>query len=251
MTTPPARSRRGGARLLGIALGLALLVPVVATDPVAASGYPPLPVALDSSFLTNLSAPSVAPGGSSSIAFSITDPAATGANLTNVVVSFWVYAFNGFPGNATAVLPVANAPALVNATASGSFVTVGFSFLMKGSTMSGSVGFVTSSDTPAGTFAIRTAVNFTRNATDYRLESRGWFNASQWASGTEAPNGSAVLNLTALGNISGVVPETAVLVAPSGWDIALAALLVGGFVLVGAGAWVYFRRTSGSRSGAG
>jgi len=179
------------------------------------------------------------------------DPVAVGATLSAVVVSFEVYAFNGFPGNATAFVPVANAPVLANTTASGKFVTVAFAAIAPGASDAGSVSVVTSSDTPAGTFAIRIAVNFTLNASAYRLASRGWFTADQWANGTEAANGTAKLNLTALGNISGVVPETALLVSPGGWDIALAALLIGGLALVGAGAYVYFRRSPGSKSGAG
>ncbi len=251
MRNPSGRFRRLVARLLVVALVVALLVPGLSARPAAAAGYPALPVGFDSSFLSDLSVPSVVPGGSSSIAFNVTDPTAIGAALSDVVVSFEVYAFNGFPGNATAYLSVADAPVLVNATASGAFVTVGIGSLPSGHSRTGSVGVVTSAASPAGTFAIRTAVNFTLNSTAYRLESRGWFTASQWAKGTEAPNGNAVLNLSALGNISGIVPETAILVAPAGWDVALAALLVGGFVLVGIGAYVYFRRKPGSSSGAG
>jgi hypothetical protein len=274
MRSRSGRSPRGTVRLLGIALGLALLVPLGASSPVAADGarpgpdaspaavatctapspatkYPALPVAEDASFLTNLTLPSVAPGGPTSISFRVGDPAGSGGPLSDVVVSFQVYEFNGFPGNATACLPVADAPALVNATASGNFVTVSLPDLTPGTSEAGSVGVVTASDTPAGTFAVRTAVNFTLGAAKYRLESRGWFTAAEWAEGTEAPNGSAILNLSYLGNVSGVVPETALFVSPGGWDVALAALLVGGIVLVGVGAYVYFRRTAGSRSGAG
>ncbi|HLN51067.1 MAG TPA: hypothetical protein VK455_03300 [Thermoplasmata archaeon] len=251
MRNPSGRPGRVSVRCLGLAIGLALLLPVLATGPAGASGYPPLGVSLDSSFLTNLSLPSVAPGGSTSLTFRMADPVAVGATLSAVVVSFEVYAFNGFPGNATAFVPVANAPVLANTTASGKFVTVAFAAIAPGASDAGSVSVVTSSDTPAGTFAIRIAVNFTLNASAYRLASRGWFTADQWANGTEAANGTAKLNLTALGNISGVVPETALLVSPGGWDIALAALLIGGLALVGAGAYVYFRRSPGSKSGAG
>jgi hypothetical protein len=251
MRTPLGRPRRGSARWLGLVVGLAVLVPSVAAEPASAAGYPPLGVSLDSSFLTNLSLPPVAPGGSSSLTFRMADPSAISASLSGVILSFQVYAFNGFPGNATAYVPVAYAPVLVNASGSGSFVTDALGTLTPGSSAPGSIGIVTSTSTPAGTFAIRIAVNFTLNATPYRLESRGWFTASQWANGTEAPNGSAILNLSALGHISGVVPETALLVTPGGWDIALAALLVGAFALLGAGAYVYFRRRPGSSSGAG
>ncbi len=273
MTSRSGESRRRTVRLLGLVLGAALLVPLGASSPVAAAAgravpgapvatctaptssakYPALPVAEDPAFVTNLSLPSVAPGGSTSISFRVADPAGSGGPIADVVVSFEVYEFNGFPGNATACLPVADAPVLVNATASGSFVTVALAGLAAGASEVGSVGVVTSSATPVGTFAIRTAINFTLGAAKYRLESRGWFTAAEWADGTEAPNGSAILNLSDLGNVSGVVPETALFVSPGGWDVALAALLVGGAALVGAGAFVYLRRTarSSSSSGAG
>jgi hypothetical protein len=213
--------------------------------------YGTIPLALDRQFLGNLSVPSVAPGGSTEIRFSLADPAKISGPLVDVVLTFQVYAFNGYPGDASALLPVANAPVLSNASASGSVVTVSTASLATGHPLLGSVGVSTSSDTPAGTFAIRTSVAFEVSGTHYLLESRGWFSATLWASATEEPNGTATLNLTRLG-VSGVTPETAVLVATSDWAWALAALLVGAFVLLAAGAWFYYsRRGPGSSSGVG
>jgi hypothetical protein len=236
------------------AAGIAVAFLLVGAFPVpaAAASYPPLPppgIPLDRKFLSNLSAPSVGPGDSTRLNFTVTDPSAFGATLTALVASFQVYAFNGFPGNATAILPVGSAPVLVNATISAAAVSVPIGSLSSGAAFVGSIGLTTSTTTPAGTFAIRTALSFDMNGTAYLLESRGWFSLSVWEAATTLPNGSATLNLTTLG-VSGVVPETAVLVAPSGWPIALAVLLAVGFALVAAGAWRYFRRTPASRSGA-
>ena len=69
-----------------------------------------------------------------------------------------------------------------------------------------------------------------------------------WAAATELPNGSATLNLTVLG-VSGVLPETAVVVAQSALPWLLAGVLGAAALLVGAGAWVYFRRGPASNSG--
>jgi hypothetical protein len=237
---------------LAAIVAVALLLSAVAPG-VRASSYPALPVALGRQFLSNLTLPSVAPGGSTELGFTVADPKAMNATLTAVVVTFQVYAFNGFPGNATALLPVANAPVLVNSTSSGAAVNVSVPTLLAGGAVyRGSVGLVTSAATPSGTFAVRTAISFVANATDYRLESRGWFPASLWAQATTAPNGTPTLNLTVL-HVSGVVPETAVLVVASDWEWALAAILAASLLCVGVGAWLYFRRGSGpgSSSGAG
>ena len=180
-------------------------------------------------------------------------PAGLGAPLTGVVLTFEVYAFNGFPGNGSAALPVGSAPVLVNATASGPIVTVDLGTVASGASEPGSIGLATSSSTPAGTFAIRTAVAFDLNGTPRLLESRGWFSASAWANATTLANGSASLTNASLNalNVSGIVPETAILVASNDWEWALGAVLAGAFVLLGAGAWLYSRRGPGSTGGTG
>ena len=240
-----------GAGTVGIALfALVVLLTAIAVAPASRAASPPLPVPSDRQFLGNLSAPSIAPGGSGSLRFSLTDPPRFGAPLTTVRLTFEVYAFNGFPANGSAFVPVANAPLLSNGTTSGPTVGFGVGALASGHTVTGSIGIATSSATPTGAFAIRTALAFTLNATGYLLESRGWFSAATWAAATHEPNGSATLNLSVLG-VSGVLPETAVLVSSSDWQWALGALLVGAFVLLGAGAWIYARRGPGSTAGAG
>jgi len=245
------RPLRPAVAILAVAL-LVALVPSASARPVGdPEALGTVPLALDRQFLGNLSVPSIAPGGSTSIHFSLADPPKLAGPLLHVVLTFQVYAFNGYPGDATADLPVANAPVLSNATASGALVTVRTASLAAGTPLLGSVGVATSSATPAGTFAIRTSVAFEVGGTDYLLESRGWFSAATWASATELPNGTATLNLTRLG-VSGVTPETSVLVEASDWGWALGALLAGAFVLLGAGAWFYYaRRPPASSSGVG
>ncbi len=246
----PRRTARPGA-LTAAAATVALLLVVTGWPAPAFAAYPPLPtVRWDRQFLGNLSAPTLAPGGSGTIAFGVTDPAKLAAPIDSVVLTFAVYAFNGYPGGGNGSLPVSNAPVLSNATGSGASVTVRWATIARGATESGSIGISTSGDTPAGTFAVRTQLDFRLNATAYRLDSRGWFSAATWAAATEAKNGSATLNLTILG-VSGVIPETAVLVASSEWPWAIGALVAAAFVLLGAGVWVYSRRRPGSSSGAG
>lgn len=242
-----ASGRVAGLSVLVTTLVVALLLGP-ALPAAAAAGYPPLPLGLDRAFLGNLSAPNLAPGASGSLAFSVSDPLPSA--LDAVVVTLGVYAFNGFPGNATST-SVAGAPILSTPTASGAAVSVDVGALSNGSTYHGSVGVETSASTPNGAYAVRTAVAFTlaSNGTAYRLESRGWFNDSLWRAATELPNGSVTLNLSVLG-VSGVVPETAIGVAASDWGWLLGAVVAAAVVLVGAGAWVYFRRGPTSRSGA-
>jgi hypothetical protein len=230
-----------------VTVALASLFVVAGLAPVArASSYPTLPLADDRGFLGNLSAPSLAPGGSGAVSFSVGDPLSVA--LTSAVLTLQVYAFNGFPGNATATVSVAGAPVLSNATSSGGSVSVSLGSLSGTNSYRGSVGVATSASTPSGAFAIRSALVFVANGTDYRLESRGWFSSTVWAAATELPNGSATLNLTVLG-VSGVLPETAVEIQESAYPWILGGVLVAAAVLVGVGAWVYFRRGPESSSG--
>jgi hypothetical protein len=240
-------SRGTTVPLLVAALLIAIaLAPPTGARPLPAAGYPILPEALDRDFLGNLTAPSLAPGGSGSIGFTVSDPLPT--PLESVVLTLGVYAFNGFPGNATGGVPVAGAPVLTTATTSGANATVGLGTIAARQTTSGTVGIATAATTPSGTFAVRTALAFSVNGTAYYLASRGWFSAVQWANATELPNGSVTLNLTRLG-VSGVLPETAVLVSSSDLAWGIVAVAAAGVVLVGAGAWVYFRRSSKSSAG--
>lgn len=245
-----ARQRLGTVAALALSVLLSGIVPLPA---VRAVGFPPLPnIEYGRELLGNLSAPSIAPGASGRISFTVEDPPAMAATLSSISVTLQVYAFNGFPGDATALLPVANAPVLTNGTASAESVNVTDpSPLAPGAVWSSGIGLASSAATPSGAFAVRTAIEFRANSTVYRLESRGWFSASLWAEATEfanSTNGTPTLNLSVL-QVSGVVPETAVLVSASDWPWILGGLLAATFVLVAAAAWVYYRRGPGSTVG--
>lgn len=239
------RSRCGPHVVTAVVLLLAL--PLLSSRPASATVYPPL-VQPGSAFLTNLSAPSVTSGGSSSISFVVANPLAF--PITGTVVTLALYAFNGFPGDAVRGLPVGDAPTLGNGSSSGPTVNVSLGAIASGASVGGSVRCQSSAASPAGAYAVRVALSFHGNGSDYRLLSRGWFTASLWANATRGPNGTASLNLTML-NVSGVVPETAVFLRVGTWPVVLDLLLGVGVALVGAGAYVYFRRSGASRSGAG
>jgi len=243
---PSGRTRCTAVSLVVGVLALLLLASGVPFA--AASPYPTLPVGYDSEFLSNLSAPSLTPGSSGSLTFHVADPKPF-APMSEILLTFDVYAFNAFPGNASSTVATAGTPILVTATTSGTTANLSLAPLSPGDVDAGSVGVATADSTPNGAFAIRTALAFVANGTEYRLESRGWFSANEWAAATELPNGSATLNLTRLG-VSGVTAETAILVTTSNWEWALALILGASLVLVGAGAFVYFRRTAKSSSGA-
>lgn len=233
-----------------MALGLAVLLAALSLPaPAEANPYPPLPIELGRQLVGNLTAPSLAPGAGGSLGFTVVNPLPS--TIDAVTLTLEVYAFNGYPGNAPSSLPLAGAPILTTNTTSGSSANVSVSSLASGAVYRGSVGVATSSSTPTGTYAVRTALSFilSSNSTAYRIESRGWFNDSTWARATELPNGSVTLDLAVLG-VSGVSPETAILVSPSDWIWILGALLAAAIVLAGAAAWVYFRRGPGSTSGA-
>jgi len=231
-----------------LAVALALVALTAVSSPAEAAGYPPLPLAFDGTFLSNLSAPDLTPGSSGALTFQVADPASF-APMSAVTLTLDVYAFNAFPGNASSSVSSAGAPVLVTPTTSGAFANLSLPSLTPGTHVDGSVDVATTASTSAGTYAVRTSLSFLANGTVYRLESRGWFTARLWAAATELPNGSLTLNLTVLG-VSGVTAETAVQVTSSNWDWALGLILGAAIVLVGAGAWVYFRRDAKSSSGA-
>jgi len=244
------RLRTTSGRLFAIAVAATLLgaVPFIAPAAAQPGTYPALPLGFDAKFLSNLSGPDVAPGTSGTLSFHVGDPARF-SSMSDVTLTLDVYAFNAFPGNATSSVASAGTPVLVTPTTSATVVNISLPPLDPGGYEAGSVGVATAGNTPTGTFAVRTALSFVANGTDYRLASRGWFSESAWESATILPNGSATLNLSKLG-VSGVTAETSILVASSNWEWALGFILGGAVVLVGAGAFVYFRRASKSSSGA-
>ena len=222
-----------------------------------AAGYavaapnPHLPIALDSSFVGNLTAPGLTSGASGTLQLTLTDPLPV--TIHGVTLTLELYAFNAFPGNASSSLPLSAPPLLTTASSQGLWANFSYASLASGARSALSVGVVTSSTTAVGAYSVRTALAFTApNDTTYRLASRGWFTQALWEEATEEPNGSAVLDnqsLTVL-NISGVLPETSIQVTSTALDIALYAILGVVLVLVGIGAFFYFRRTSKSNSGA-
>jgi hypothetical protein len=238
---------------------LALIVILVAVaaggalpTPVAASPYPALPVADGAALLAGLSAPPLAPGASEPFGFALSDPFS--GPMTAITLSFAIYAFIPYPGNGSAPLPPGGTPSFQGSNASGSSATLLLPTLAAGARYpapgSSALSLVAPASAPDGTFDIRAGVTFSEGSTTYRFESRGFFSAAAWANATlPSPNGSPTLNLTRLG-VSGVLPETAVLVRTPSIDPVLYVLLGGALVLAGVGGYVAWRRGSGSRSGA-
>jgi hypothetical protein len=237
------RSHRPLFRSFGASV-LLLLVAVLLAVPASGRAASPPP---GRTLLSDLSAPSISPGGSSTLDYLLSDPPWFG-NLSDLVLTFELYALNGYPGDAVGPVPVANAPVLVTPAGSGRSLNLTFPSFERGTSYAGSLDVVTSSATPGGTYAIRTALSFDENASAFLYESRGWFTESVWANATQGSGGSSTVNLTQL-NVSGILPETAVYVAPSDWPVAIGALVGIGLVVVGLGAWLYFRRGPGSSSG--
>ncbi|MCI4348315.1 MAG: hypothetical protein L3J97_06850, partial [Thermoplasmata archaeon] len=79
--------------------------------------------------------------------------------------------------------------------------------------------------------------------------SRGYFSAAAWAAATVLSNGTPTINASQLG-VSGVVPETSILVSGSSTPVALYAVLGVGLGLAGLGAYWWTRSETKSRSGA-
>lgn len=243
------RIRAGWAWLL--AVGALLLF--VGTLPSPASGaYPKVAVALDSQFLTNLSAPVLAPGQSGSIDYRLANP--LNRALTNATLSFEVYAFNAYPGQAMGFpdnstgLPAGTAtPVLSLGGQQGASLRVSVAVLAPGASVSFPLGVSAGGALADGTYAVRTSLSFVSAGAGYLLESRGFISATQWANATAGGNGT--LNVSRL-PVSGVLPETAVLVRMQDLAFPLYVVLGAAFVLAVAGAYFAWRGGPGSKSGA-
>ncbi len=237
-----------GRRLQGAATAGAsatlLLVLVLATLPGASgtSAYPVLPAIDGSRTLSNLSSPVVAPGEGGSVALEVADPLAV--PITSLDLVLQVYEFNAYPGNATSSPPTGGL-----LLGGGSEQNLSLGGLAPGGHQALTVEFSTGTSAAQGTYAIRIAVTFGANGTSYRFESRGWFSEAAWVNATTLPDGGPTLNLTRLG-VSGIVPETGVLVRSNSYSPWLYVLVGGALGLAAAGAYYATRDGPGSRSGA-
>jgi hypothetical protein len=242
---------RSGRRLGPILL--AILLVATASVPVARGAPPELAPSLYGRFLTNLSMPTLAPGSSGSVGFSLSDPLTVA--ISGITLVFEVYAFNAYPGNATGTVPAGGSPEFSGvAGASGGRAVLTLPSLSPGSAPYGSPGQVeltvaAPAGSPEGTYAIRTSLAFSANASSYLLESRGYFSSSQWANATAPTHAPSSLNVSRLG-VSGILPESAVLVRSNPYPVALAVVLAGAVVLAALGGYWAVRRRPGSRSGA-
>lgn len=240
--------RRQGRRIgsLSVVGAIALLLALLAPVPSARATYPTLPAIDGSRAVSNISSPVVAPGDGGSILLDVADPLSV--PIAGAVLSAEVYEFNAYPGNATGP----PGPGSLSLGGGPTFaweenVTVGS--LAPGASTPVSIAFTTSGSAPQGTYAVRTALSFLANGTEYLFESRGWFSTSVWNNATTLPGGASTLNLTRLG-VSGVVPETGVLVRSNPIAPWLYALVVGALILAAVGGYYATRDGPGSSSGA-
>jgi len=235
------------ARAVGLSLSLVLVLGLLGPpSAVGATIYPALPEYLYGGFLFGISAPVLTTGSSGTVALTVGDPLPT--SLSSVVVTLSEYAFNAYPGNSTGPVP-SNGLLLSGAAVAGANVTLNVGAVSPGVGQSFSVAVAAPGGCPQGTFAIRTAIEFQSNGSVYRLESRGWFSAAEWSAATSGPGGTSTLNVTRLG-VSGVVPETAVLVRDNPYVLPLYGILGVALIFAAAGGYYAFRRGPGSRAGA-
>ncbi|MCI4360645.1 MAG: hypothetical protein L3J91_02995 [Thermoplasmata archaeon] len=201
--------------------------------PSARAAPAPLPLVDDGKFVLDLSAPVLAPGDSGTM---------------STVLEVAVYAFNAYPGNASGPAP-AGALTLAAQGGTGENLSLQEGTVVPGAPVPVAVRVSASASAPSGTFALRLALEFVANGSTYELASRGAFSDAQWGAATVGPNGTTTLNVSRLG-VSGVLPETAVLVRANPFPLVLAVILSVALVLAAAGGYYAFRAGPGSRSGA-
>ncbi len=243
-----SRRRRRSNRALWWYTPLFVAVILGTAWPSGGAAVPILPPAVDSQFLTNLSAPPLAPGSSETIEFTLHNPLPTA--LTSVSLTFTLYAYNAFPGNATGPIPPTGAPSLsIGGVGSLSQSYLSATLSSGQNLIAAPLAFSAPGDAGQGTYAVRTSLNFQANGTSYRLASRGYFTEGQWENATTLPGGGSTLNLTRL-NVSGILPETAVLVRSNDLSLPIYLILALGAAFAVAAGYVIARRGPGSKSGA-
>jgi hypothetical protein len=241
------RSRRGRPPPRGALLLFGLLL-LAGAAPASAGAPPTLPAQDGRGFLPALSIDPAAPGTSVPLQYTVANPLPYA--VSNVTLTFELYAFNALPGTGRTALPVP-APTLAGPAGGALALTIDLGGLAASSSRGrASVSIDVPAGAPEGTYAIRDAMSFELNSSRYDLASIGEFAPSVWHNATVLPNGTPTLNLTRLG-VSGILPETALLVRSSQLlSAALYALLGAAGALVVAGAYVAGRRRGpGSRSG--
>ncbi|MFI5415631.1 MAG: hypothetical protein ACHQ16_08330, partial [Candidatus Lutacidiplasmatales archaeon] len=211
-----------------------------------------LPTAQWGDFLGGLTVPALAPASSGVISFTVADP--LGVPLSGVVLTLGLYEFNAYPGNATGPVPSPNPEFSGPGLSPGSSIAISVGNLTPGGaefSSPGSLAVTVSvpSGAPEGTYAIRTSLVFRAGGDGYLLESRGFFSAAQWENATASPGTPSALNATRLG-VSGVIPESGLLVRSNPFPVALAVVLGGALVLAGVGGYWAVRRGPRSKSGA-
>lgn len=237
------RHGRGTWTITGaLAVGLLLLTPVHAEP--ASPTYPVLPDSTWSGFLNELVGPTLGPGGASSVSFRVGNPLAS--DVLSPHISLQIYAYNPTDGGAPQAPPVGVAPTLAGGTLG---TNLSVPSLAAGTTWDGSVSVAVPSAAPTGDYAVRFAVTFSEGNLSYLLESRGYFSSTAWVAATELSNGTPTINASRLG-VSGVVPETSILVSSSSTPIILYSVLGVGLGLAAVGAYWWTRSGTKSRSGA-
>lgn len=164
--------------------------------------------------------------------------------IISMNVSLELYAFNPSDGGAPQALP-GSPPTLGSGQLS---YRVAPPLLGHGSTWNWSVPVAIPSTAPTGDYAVRFAVSFVSENVSYLLESRGFFSASAWAQATEYANGTPTVNASQLG-VSGVVPETSILVSGGTTPFVLYVVLGVGLGLAALGAYWWTRSEAKSKSG--
>ncbi|MFZ0829508.1 MAG: hypothetical protein WCB18_05925 [Thermoplasmata archaeon] len=240
--------RRFGRRVRGtgtllVALGASVLLVVPGLVAPVFAAYPVLPDRDWSPILGFLVGPSLIPGGSGSVTFRVGDPLAQ--EIVSANVSLQVYAFNPTDGGATQAPPAGATPTL----SGGLSYTIAPPLLAPNTSWNWSVPVAVPASAASGDYAVRFAVTFTMSNVSYLLESRGFFSASAWASATQYPNGTPTINASQLG-VSGIVPETSILVRGAATPVVLYVVLGVGLGLAALGGYWWTRSEGKSKSGA-
>lgn len=245
--------RLGGMRAIPV-LAFALGILLTSTPVVSAASMPPAPAPSNASEGTlALTSPAVAPGGSGTLTLNLSNPFSK--EISTLTWSLDLYFWTAMDNSSAGAIGPSDgwAPHLaVGGNSPSARISASAASLSPGTTRSVDVEVSVPSGCPAGSYFLRSAMNVTlSNGTMYVFQSRGFFSNSLWQEATVASGNRSTLNLTML-NVSGISPETSIIVSSGGvalwiWGILGMALILGG---IGGYLWMRSDRQEASTSGA-
>ncbi|MCL4325048.1 MAG: hypothetical protein M1144_06275 [Candidatus Thermoplasmatota archaeon] len=243
---------RSGITVEAGCLVLLVLLLLPGVFPAASAAPPPVLPPNFGERALSLSSGTIASGASGSFQATFTNPFSQ--SLASVSLTFQIYNWSAADNSSGGTLGPSDgwAPSFANAGSNPRLLQVSLSSVAAGASENIERSVTVPSGCPAGSYFVRDQGNLTlANGTRYVFLSRGYFSDALWAKATQGAGNTSKLNLTVL-NVSGIFPESAIVVSSGALATWIWAFLALSLVLAAIGGylWVKTRPQPASTSGA-